>query len=86
METSTASNDKHVEQLAKFAKDWARTRMPKYDGELLTIALRPSPDFRDKISEALWEKGVCSAKYPATTIAANLYSAAPNTKNGTWKI
>lgn len=57
METSTIPDEKYIEELTKFARAWARANMPKYDSEILTVAIRPTPDFRDKISQALWEKG-----------------------------
>ena len=56
MEDNKLVISKYVDELINFAKDFARTKMPKYDSELLTIAVRPSIAQTDEISQALWGK------------------------------
>ncbi len=41
-----------------FAKDFARSKMPKYDSEWLTVAFKPSPDLDDEISKLSWGHGL----------------------------
>ena len=55
MEQSKSTTEKYNDDIIKFAKEFSRTHMPKYDSEWLIISYRPTPNFNDEISQLSWE-------------------------------
>ena len=53
--------EQFVMEAIKFAKEVARSHMPKYETEWLIVSVRPTPDVHDQISELSWDKGLFKA-------------------------
>jgi len=58
MDQITLSKEQWAAELIKFAKDFARTKMPKYESEWFIVALRPTSEIHDEISELSWDKSL----------------------------
>jgi hypothetical protein len=56
MEQNKLTKEQYNEEVVKFAKEFARIKMPKYESEWLIVAYRPTPDFNDEISQLSWEQ------------------------------